>query len=48
MTDADRYHAHGPLQPMPPDDWHDRPRRGTLRAVVLLALAIFILALVTP
>ena len=25
MTDADRYHAHGPLQPAAPDPWHDRP-----------------------
>lgn len=37
MTDADRIHAYGPLQPAAPDDWHDRPRRGVIRLTLLSA-----------
>ena len=41
MTDADRYHAHGPLQPAAPDCWHDRPYRGTIRLTALSGATLF-------
>jgi len=41
MTDADRFHAYGPLQPMAPDCWHDRPRRDPW-PIILTALGTLV------
>ncbi len=48
MSDADRQWNHGPLQPMAPDDWHDRKqaKRGMIRAMLFGALLAYTLVLV--
>lgn len=48
MTDADRHHYHGKLQPMAPDPWHDRKRHSATRlwvgalGLVLVGLVVLL------
>ena len=54
MTDADRHYNFGPLQPMAPDAWHDRPHRlaewatalGTAVLCAGLVIAVVLAAIV--
>lgn len=41
MKDYERFHAHGPLQPAAPDDWHDRKSWPPVWfSLILIAFAI--------
>ncbi len=48
MSDADRQYWHGPLQPMAPDDWHDRKqaKRGMIRAMLCFVVGMYAIVLV--